>query len=64
MAFRILLLTALCSAIGVSCSFSQKVGSVPPELGKIEWLRDFDAAAKKAKTEKRPMLVLFQEVPG
>jgi hypothetical protein len=64
MAMRLLVLAALCSAIGVSCSFSQKVVPVNPELGKIEWLRDFDAAAKKAKTEKRPMLVLFQEVPG
>lgn len=64
MAFRLFFWAALSSAIGVSCSFSQKVGSVPPELGKIVWLRDFDAAAKKAKTEKRPMLVLFQEVPG
>lgn len=40
------------------------VGGRPPELGAIEWLRDFEAATNKARSENKPLLVLFQEVPG
>ena len=36
----------------------------PPELGRVAWLRGFDSAASKAAAMKKPMLVLFQEVPG
>ncbi|MEQ8844101.1 MAG: VPGUxxT family thioredoxin-like (seleno)protein, type 2 [Phycisphaerales bacterium] len=35
-----------------------------PELGRIDWRRDFDAAAAEAKEVRRPLLVLFDEVPG
>jgi len=38
--------------------------AAPPELGSIAWQRDFDAAAKKARSSNKPVLVLFQEVPG
>ncbi len=38
--------------------------AAPRELGKITWLRGFDVAAAKAKAQDRPLLVLFQEVPG
>ncbi len=34
------------------------------ELGAVAWLRDRDAAFERAKTEKKPLVVLFQEVPG
>ena len=36
----------------------------PEELGKVRWHRGFESAAVKAKLEDRPLLVLFQEVPG
>ena len=36
----------------------------PVEYGRIEWRRDFDAALADAKKNKRPVMVLFQEVPG
>jgi len=36
----------------------------PPELGRVAWLRGFESAAAKAKTDGKPLLVLFQEVPG
>ena len=36
----------------------------PPELGRVAWLRGFDSAAAKAAAVKKPLLVLFQEVPG
>ena len=36
----------------------------PQELGAIDWGRDFDAALARGKRENKPVLVLFQEVPG
>lgn len=38
--------------------------AAPVELGDIHWSRDFDAATAQAKREKKPILILFQEVPG
>ncbi len=42
----------------------QDVKDVPVELGQVDWIRNFDEAAAKAKQENKPLLVLFQEVPG
>jgi len=36
----------------------------PGELGKVAWLRDEAAAQKVALASGKPVLVLFQEVPG
>ena len=36
----------------------------PAELGKVRWLRDFDAAVKRSRETKKPLLVLFDEIPG
>ncbi len=36
----------------------------PPELGKVRWLRDMDAATARAAKENKAVLVLFTEVPG
>ena len=38
--------------------------ATPPELGRVQWLRGFDEAVERAKTVDKPVLVLFQEVPG
>ncbi len=38
--------------------------ATPVELGDIEWRRDFAAATEEAHRAKRPLLVLFDEVPG
>lgn len=35
-----------------------------PELGRVEWRRDYDAACRDSAQTGRPILVLFQEVPG
>lgn len=42
----------------------QSTDPQPEELGKVNWLRDLDAG--KAESEKcgKPILILFQEVPG
>jgi len=34
------------------------------ELGEVQWIRNFDEAAAKAKKVNKSLLVLFQEVPG
>lgn len=36
----------------------------PAELGKVAWLRDFQQASERAQKEQKPLLILFQEVPG
>jgi len=38
--------------------------SPPVELGAVSWLRDFEAAAEKARGSGQSLLLLFQEVPG
>ncbi|MBL7007453.1 MAG: hypothetical protein ISR76_00515 [Planctomycetes bacterium] len=36
----------------------------PVELGRVVWERDFDRASLRAAAEEKPLLLLFQEVPG
>lgn len=36
----------------------------PVELGKVHWIRSMDEAMEKSKRECKPILILFQEVPG
>ncbi|MEO6132897.1 MAG: VPGUxxT family thioredoxin-like (seleno)protein, type 2 [Saprospiraceae bacterium] len=36
----------------------------PPELGDVHWLRSMDEALVKSKKEHKPILILFQEIPG
>lgn len=39
-------------------------GDRPKELGQVDWTRSFDAAAATAERIGKPLLILFQEVPG
>lgn len=34
------------------------------ELGQVNWLRDYDVALEQSKEQGKPVLILFQEVPG
>jgi hypothetical protein len=43
---------------------SQSAPANPVELGRVAWLRNYEAAAKQAKRTRKPVLLLFQEVPG
>lgn len=36
----------------------------PVELGAVTWLRNHDRAFAHAREAKRPVFLLFQEVPG
>lgn len=38
--------------------------SNPAELGRVEWSRDLDASIKRAAATGKPVLLLFQEIPG
>lgn len=51
------------SVVGLAAdrSTSEKT---PPELGFVRWQRDHAAALAKAKEANKPVLALFQEVPG
>ena len=36
----------------------------PVEMGEVSWMRDYDAALALSKTQDKPVMLLFQEVPG
>lgn len=63
---RKMLLAALALVLCVSAlrAEEQTAPARPVELGAVPWERDFDKAVKTAKAAKKPLLVLFQEVPG
>lgn len=35
-----------------------------PELGRVRWGRDLEAALRSSGADGKPALLLFQEVPG
>ena len=38
--------------------------STRPEIGAVDWKRDFDAALKESASSGKPVFAFFQEVPG
>ena len=42
----------------------QNIDCQPVELGKVKWLRNMGQAVQRSKAEQKPILILFQEVPG
>lgn len=46
--------------------FALIVSAAPghPELGKVSWLRDLDVARAQSRATGKPVLLLFDEVPG
>lgn len=43
---------------------ASSAAAAPKELGDVAWLRNFDEAAAEAKRSGKPILILFDEVPG
>lgn len=41
-----------------------RVKGNPIEAGNVDWGRDLDTALQESKASKKPVLVLFQEIPG
>jgi len=50
-------------AISVT-AYGDQTSHPPVEVGDVRWGRDFDAALQKSASEGKPVLVLFQEIPG
>jgi len=50
----------------LSCLFlpALPLAAGPVELGTVKWSRDYDTALKTVGSSGKPMLLLFQEVPG
>ena len=48
------------------CTMSVLTSTADPpiELGAVKWERDLEAAKQKSADSGKPVLVLFQEVPG
>jgi hypothetical protein len=38
--------------------------AAPREVGDVKWERDFEAATALAGEQNKPLLILFQEIPG
>ena len=45
-------------------AYGSQAAPNPVEVGNVDWGRDFDAALKMSAESGKPVLVLFQEVPG
>ena len=67
-AFSLLFITTVCiiclSVQSLHGFPEERTEKKPVELGKVRWLRDLEEGKTKAKTEKKPVLIMFQEVPG
>jgi hypothetical protein len=50
--------------IGPASAQRASADKQPEELGKVQWLRDLDAGKAKSQQSGKPILLLFQEVPG
>ncbi|MEM6675609.1 MAG: hypothetical protein AAF726_22350 [Planctomycetota bacterium] len=40
------------------------LGDTPTELGAVDWGRKLEPALERAGTSGKPVLLLFQEIPG
>ena len=45
-------------------AYGSQTATNPVEVGDVNWGRDFDAALEMSAESGKPVLVLFQEVPG
>lgn len=59
-----LALPALLVAALVAVPGSGAAAAPPVELGDVAWIRDHDRAFERAASEEKPVLLLFQSVPG
>ena len=55
----------LITPIQASVTAGKNVANLQPEeLGQVHWIRDLDAGRAESKISGKPILLLFQEVPG
>lgn len=60
----LILFLATIFTIGLNAQARTKVEGQRTELGKVSWYRNYDQALALAKKTGKPVLILFQEVPG
>ncbi len=62
----VLLLLLLCPVLATSFAVAgdETHGPDAVEWGAVAWHRDFTAAEAEARATGKPILLLFQEVPG
>ena len=60
----VLLLFSLLSSTTVIGQESYQLPDNPVELGQVHWSRDYDDAIERSSESGKPILILFQEVPG
>ena len=58
------LFTAIMVLAIYASAYGSQAAQNPVEVGNVNWGRDFDAALKMSAESGKPLLVLFQEVPG
>ena len=59
---RILATIFVLTICAIACG--SQTAANPVEVGNVHWGRDFDAALKMSAESGKPVLILFQEVPG
>ena len=52
------------ATVGIAAMAHTVGDKQPAELGSVEWLRSYEQGQSMVKESKRPMLLLFQEIPG
>ena len=57
-------LTALLILAVAVTAYSGETATNPVEVGDVRWGRDFEAALNESAASGKPVLVLFQEIPG
>jgi len=59
--------TCLAGSLAAACAgltLAAQEASAPRELGAVRWQRAFEPALASAKAAGKPVMLLFQEVPG
>ena len=57
--------SAVVVALGLAgVASSQTITKSPVELGIVDWEREYSAGLERVREDHKPMLLLFQEVPG
>jgi len=60
-----ILISSFCLlVISATATTPSKLIPQPEELGAVKWIRDYDKAILKSEQSQKPVLILFQEVPG
>jgi hypothetical protein len=58
------ILAILCVLAAGAAAYGGQTPANPVEVGDVRWGRDFEAALARSAATGKPVLVLFQEIPG